>query len=492
MAQTGRQLTGWDAATWRTAAADPALRSTVVAVALLDSTPNWKRLRSRIDRLTRLVPVLRQRPIRGTFGISAPRLAVDPDFDLDLHLHRLTLSGTGTWAGMLDVARRLSLSDFDRNRPLWEMVLVEGLPGRRSALIVKLHHTIADGKAAVLIGLSLFELTAEPNPDEPPAPDAPEAAEPSMGEISIADINDNVRRGLAAAERAAELFADLARGTLSDPVGTWSQALATLASVGRFTAVPEGPLSPLMTERGTTYHFGAFDLPFKGLRDAAKSRDMSVNDAFMAAVSLGMERYHVRHGVVVDDLRFNVPISLRGDAGDTTAQASNAVTIARFELPVAGLTVDERMAAAHDSVERWRNEPALRLADPLAEVSWVIPVPVLTQAARASDVTTSNVPGPPIPLYLAGSRVVGMYPLVATIGAAVNITMVTYDGSAFIGVSADDRAIADLDDLLDDVRSGFATVTGHPVGPADPVARPRKGDGTPKARAVRAADKAAR
>ena len=165
----------------------------------------------------------------------------------------------------------------------------------------------------------------------------------------------------------------------------------------------------------------------------------------MAAVGAGLDRYHARHDQPVDELRFNVPISLRGDPGDRSGRAANAVTIARFLLPIAGLTVEERMASAHEQVDRWRAEPALRLADPLADVSLLVPVPILAQAAKTSDVTTSNVPGPPIPLYLAGARMVGAYPLVATIGAAVNVTMVTYDGSAFVGLSADDRAVPDLD-----------------------------------------------
>jgi diacylglycerol O-acyltransferase / wax synthase len=481
----GRQLTGWDAATWRTAEQDPTLRSTVVALALLDSAPSWKRLRARIDRLTCMVPVLRQRPVRGAFGISAPRLAVDPDFDLDLHLHRFTLPRKGSWAALLAEARRMSLSDFDHNRPLWEMALVDGLPGKRSALLLKLHHSIADGQATVMIGLSLFELGTDPNPDEPAAPPPPEPEDASAADVSLADISDNVRRGFAVAERAVDVVGDLARGTVTDPVGTWSQALGLLTSVGRFANMPDGPLSPLMTGRSTTYRFGAFDLDFAGLKAAAKLRDCSVNDAFMAAVSGGLDRYHARHGMPADDLRFNVPISLRGDPGDRSAQASNAVTIARFVLPVAGLSVAERMETAHAAVSHWRDEPALRWADPLAEVSWLVPVPILAQAARASDVTTSNVPGPPIPLYVAGARVVGMYPLVATIGAAVNVTMVTYDGSAFIGISADDRAVPDIADLVEDLRSGFAAVTGGPVGPADPLTKPDPSSATPKAREVR-------
>jgi hypothetical protein len=80
---------------------------------------------------------------------------------------------------------------------------------------------------------------------------------------------------------------------------------------------------------------------------------------------------------------------------------------------------------------------------------------------------------------------VGAYPLVATIGAAVNVTLVTYDGSAFVGISADERAVPDLDELVEDLRAGFAEVTGGRVGPADPLAAGHRGDGTPKARAVR-------
>jgi len=483
----GRQLTGWDAATWRAAAADPSMRSTVVALVVLDQAPSWKRLRKRVDRLTRLVPVLRQRPVRGTFGIVAPRLAVDPDFDLDLHLRRYRLPGKGSWAGLLAEARRLSLSDFDHDRPLWEIVVVEGLPGKRAAVMVKLHHAIADGQATVMIGLSLFELAAESNPDEPEAPPPPEAEEFSATDVSLADIGDNLRRGAAAAERAAGALGAFARGTLSDPVGTWTGAWNTAGSLSRFTAMPDGPLSPLMTQRSTTYHFAAFDLPFDQLKQSAKSRNRSVNDAFMAAVGAGLDRYHARHEQVADDLRFNVPISLRGDPGDRSGQAANAVTIARFALPVAGLSVGERMDDAAAAVTHWRDEPALRLADPLAEVSWLVPVPVLAQAARASDVTTSNVPGPPIPLYLAGARVVGMYPLVATIGAAVSVTMVTYDGYAFIGISADDRAVPDLTELVQDLRAGFAEVSAGPVGAADPFAKAGAKDATPMARAVRVA-----
>lgn len=467
----GTQMRGWDAATWRTANADPTMRSTVIALTLLEAAPDWARFRERIERLTLFVPTLRMRPLFGAMGLSAPRLAVDPDFDVDLHLRRYRLPVGSGWRDLLDDARRMSLTDFDHNRPLWEAALVEGLPGDQAAFLLKLHHSIADGQATVMMGLHLFDLGPDPTPGEEPPPDAPAAEDVRVRDVTYANLADTMRLGTDLAVSSLRGAIDFVRGTVTETGATWGRAWNTVTSIGRFTAVPDGPLSPVMSGRGTTYRFAAFDLPFVGLRNAAKENGFNVNDAFMAAVAAGMDAYHRRHGVVAEELRVAVPISLRGDAGDRTGQASNAVSIARFPLAVAGLTPLEHMEQAHELVARWKAEPAIRLADPLAEVSWFVPVPMIAQAARTTDVTTSNVPGPPLPLYLAGVRMLAAYPLVATIGSAVNITMVTYDGGTYIGLSADERAVADVDDLVDDLRSGFQTVTGGPVGPADRYAQ---------------------
>lgn len=456
----GTQLRGWDAATFRTASGDPTMRSTVVALTVLERAPEWERLRARVERLTLCVPTLRKKPLYGLLGVSAPRLAVDPDFDLSVHLRRYRLPEGATWQDLLDDARRMSLTDFDPDRPLWEAALVEDLPDGRAAFLLKLHHSIADGQATVLMGLTLFEFAADSDPNEQPPPPAPDAEDVSQRDISTANLTDTVRKGVEVVETVGRGLVGFAKGTLTSPQRTWEQAWETLSSIGRVASVPEAAMSPVMVGRGTTYRFAAFSVPFAGIRAAAKANGGSVNDAFLAAVAEGMDAYHRRHGVVVEELRINVPISLRGDAGDRSGQKSNAVSIARFPLSIAGLTVAEHMQQAHSLVEEWREEPAIRLADPLAEVSWFVPVPMLAQAARASDVTTSNVPGPPMPLYLAGVRVTEVYPLVATIGAAVNVTMVTYDGTAYIGISTDDRAVRDPQELVADLEAGFATVTG--------------------------------
>jgi len=266
------------------------------------------------------------------FGLSAPRLALDPDFDIDVHVHRYCLPEGSGWSDLLDDVRRMSLTDFDRNRALWEAVLVEGLPGGESAFALKLHHSIADGQATVMMALSLLELGPDGNPEAPPTPEVPRGEDVSVLDIARANVVDNIERLRGGAENALRAGGQVVLQALGDPGAAANVVRQTVESIGKALSVPEAPLSPLWTDRGTTYHFGAFEFPFEDLKHAAKSRGFSVNDAFMAAVTSGVDRYHERNGATASALRVNVPISLRGDAGDRSAQASNAVAIARFDL----------------------------------------------------------------------------------------------------------------------------------------------------------------
>jgi hypothetical protein len=116
-------------------------------------------------------------------------------------------------------------------------------------------------------------------------------------------------------------------------------------------------------------------------------------------------------------------------------------------------------------------EPALKLADYMAELSRFLPPELVSAAAQTSDVTASNVPGVPVPVWLAGARVERMYPLVGTIGSAINVTMLTYDGVASVGISSDDAAITDRKELIASLRHGFAEVIGADALTGDPLSR---------------------
>ena len=151
-----------------------------------------------------------------------------------------------------------------------------------------------------------------------------------------------------------------------------------------------------------------------------------------------MGEYHRRLGHPVGELNMNMPISLR----KSNDHAQNAVSIAHFQINTAEDDPIKLMDEVHRTVTAWRAEPALHLADQLAEISRFIPFEVVSAAATASDVTASNVPGPPVQVYLAGAAVEQMVPP-PPIGAAVFVALLTYNGEATIGVAMDDAAVGD-------------------------------------------------
>lgn len=462
-----KKMSSWDFATWRLASDDPVMRSTIIGLLLLDSAPDWDRLVDRFDRASRTAIVLRQKVVEGPIGYETPRMVVDSDFDLSFHLRRFRMPARSRWADVLEDARRQSMTDFDRDRPLWRVTVLEGLSDGKAAVIVKLHHAIADGQGAMMLGAALFDFAAG-TVDLGPMPPEPTPAEAEAAGLD-AVIKDNLGW---VSKTAADVISGLgpaALAAMKDPGATANRVLKTAGSMLRMTKIPLGPLSPLMTQRSTNYHFDTFDMKFADIRAKAKAQEATANDVFLAAIAEGLGEYHRRMGKPVDKLRVNMPISLRKPGGGM----ENAVTIARFELPVEESNPIELMAEVGQTVKRWRKEPALAMADQLAELSRLIPPELISAVAQASDLTASNVPGVPVPVWLAGARVSRMYPLVATIGAAVNVTMLTYNGTASVGISTDDAAVDDREELIRCLRAGFRTVTGKSVGTGTPLTRRR-------------------
>ncbi len=461
---TTERLSGWDYATWRSASEDPIMRSTMIGLLILDKAPDWQTLVARYERASRIVPILRQRIVEGPVGIANPRLVVDPNFDLSFHLRRFRVTEGTAWQDVLDECRRQSMTDFDNDRPLWRVTLLEGLPGGRSALISKLHHAIADGQGAMQLGAAIVDITAE-QPDLGPMPDAPEPVALTPRGFAEIMVQDNAEWVIDTAAHIVKGAVPALLDALTSPHETVERISETVSSLARMMDTPTSPLSPLMRKRSINYHFGTFDLPFSDLHTAAKSRGNTINDAFLAAVSMGMSEYHTSLGAPVDELNINMPISTRKKG----KEAQNAVTIARFELPTNVSDISALMNQLQASVKRMRAEPAVDYTNQLGEISRFIPRELLTVAAQASDVTASNVPGPPIPVYLAGAKVEAMVPLPPPIGAAVFVALLTYAGTATIGVAMDDAAITDRDLLMSCLRDGFADVVGKPVSDANPL-----------------------
>jgi hypothetical protein len=212
-----------------------------------------------------------------------------------------------------------------------------------------------------------------------------------------------------------------------------------------------------MRGRSLTFHFRTLTVPIGDLKAASKLVDGKLNDAFVAAVLGGLRRYHDRHDAPVDHLRMTMPINVRRD--DTSDLAGNKFAPARFAVP---LDIDdpvERMRSVKELVRRQRAEPALALTDALAGILNRLPTTLTTAVfgsmLKGIDFVTTNVPGAPMPVYLAGAHIEHMFAFGPPSGSAANVALLSHLDQAHIGVNTDAAAVPDPDVFHDCLEEGF-------------------------------------
>lgn len=440
---------------------DPQLRSTITTVWILDQMPDESRLMDKIERASRIVPRLRERVSSSQFSMAPPRWEVDPDFELDFHVRRTRLTGKGTMRDLLDTAQLFGMQSFDRDRPLWEMRLVDGLDGGRTALLMKLHHALSDGVGLVRMTTSMVERGREPESgDLEPMPEPPPVHLMTQAERFLDAVDHERRKQSDRVKRTwnalSEGIADVAR----DPVGAAKDLSGALGSVGRLLKPISAPSSPLMTGRSSRWRFDTLRVPFKPAKEAAHRAGGRLNDAFVAAMTGGMRLYHEAHNAVAEELRMTMPINMRDTSGPT--KAGNQFAPVRFMVPIGIKDAVERMTVIRELVHKQRDEPALPIIEEVASLLNRFPTAMTTalfgSMMKGVDFVTSNVPGPPFEVYVCGAQVEQIYGFGPLSGAAANITLFSYNGDLGIAVNTDRAAIPDPDVFLECLERGLAEV----------------------------------
>jgi diacylglycerol O-acyltransferase len=216
-----------------------------------------------------------------------------------------------------------------------------------------------------------------------------------------------------------------------------------------------------MAERSQNVRLGVLSVRVDELKQAAHAAGCKLNDAFLAALAGGWRLYHEYHGVRQNTLQLSFPINLRTD-GASEGGAGNQVSVGRDLIAINEKDPVVRMRTCRDMVARERAAPASQHMDLAAAAMNAVPPalfgPFASWAARSNDFIASCVPGLPVPLYLAGSRIDALYTFGPLAGAAANITLFSYRDVAYIALTVDPAAIPDQDVLLACMRRGFGEV----------------------------------
>jgi WS/DGAT/MGAT family acyltransferase len=451
--QFDRKMSDAEGLMWRLEK-DPHLSSTFAAVTILDRPPDFDRLLSRMERAVHVVERLGQRVQPAPVNISAPTWVSDSNFDLRYHVRHIALPKPGTMRQLLDLASLIACDPFDRTRPLWQFVVVDGIRGGKSALIEKLHHTITDGEGSVKLSLQFLDFQRDA-PDPPPIDraqldDTPPPPNASSGDVFHDLLAGSFRLPLGIVRQVMDL--------LSDPTGipdASSAAADTVRGVVNQLGDTEQARSPLWTERSLKRRMEVLRAPFADTKAAAKRLGGTLNTAFLTAAAEAAGNYHTRMGSPVEELRASMAISTRSEGS-----GSNAFSLVRMLVPTGEMPIAERFTWIQAAAGAARDSNSTASLETLAAVASALPTSLITRLARQQaqtvDFATSNVRAAPVPMYVAGAEILQNYAVGPLGGVAYNLTLLSYNHSLDMGVNIDTAAVTEPELLRECLEKAFA------------------------------------
>lgn len=400
------------------------------------------------DRL-HLASVFTKKLARMPLDIANPVWVEDDDLDLDYHIRQVSLPRPGTREQLEAYVGRLHSSLLDRSRPLWEFYVFSGLGSGQVGFYTKIHHAALDGQGAIVLAQALLDVTPVPRAVEAPPPHPRAPYQPPAARMLRAALGDTVAQ-CARLVRGVPTGLKVAAGLLAPTRGEDGR-LRILP--GAMSLAPRTPLNVSITNQRA---FATVSIPVREALAVGKAFDATLNDAVLAIVSGALRRYLDEHGALPEaPLVAAVPVSLRAE-GDTAMNNQVSMLLMKIATDVAD-PAERVRAIVKASSKLKRNAASVRSVMPTEfpslGVPWLMSALVaLYGRARLADtlpplanLVVSNVPGPRMPLYLAGARMVTNYPVsIVTHGLALIVTVQSYSGSLDFGIIACRRAMPDI------------------------------------------------
>jgi diacylglycerol O-acyltransferase len=472
----------------------------VASVSVFEGIISLDRCLEFIDSKLRLIPRYRQRVVTPVYNIDLPSWENDPEFDLRSHVREVALE-QGTEAEFKAVAGQVLSTTLDRRRPLWDFTLVHGLNGNRTGAILRMHHCLADGIAGVGLLNTLLDSSPNPRPSpkpgHSPAPPTRPATESSLLNDLVSSYISGIKRILAAETDVLTMAKQMAGAVAGKEAGA-SEPPASAPAKGKGIPLVD-EVQRLLPELATSarlpfnlvcrgpQQFNYAEIPFAEIKAIKDTCEATVNDVVLTVVTSAVRRYAEEHGVPLVGrlLRIVVPVNIRGEA--KASEFGNRITFFPVDIPLDIADPRKLLEAVRAAVARARSTHLAELVGLLGTVLGAIPTvfqaligPFFSQLPLSlCNLICTNVPGPTMPLYFAGHRLLSCYPYVPIGGEmGMNCAVLTYDGVAYFGFTGDTHAIPDLHRLDGLLRTSFTELRKA----AGVRSRPRRKRARPKVR----------
>jgi diacylglycerol O-acyltransferase / wax synthase len=431
--------------------------------------PGPNEVKAAVSAQLPLVPRYRQKVRFVPLALGRPAWVDDPYFNLDYHVRRTALPAPGGHTELRNLVGRVMSQQLDRNKPLWELWVAEGLGDGGWALISKVHHCMVDGIGATDLLSLILDDERDPDSSKAPTDDWEPQPEPSSAELvahslrlRAADPYEITRTAVATVRgprRVAKQAAAATRGFVN---------MRNLLSPNDFSTL-NGPIGPHRTWEWARARLS----DIKAIR--AEHEGTTINDVVLAVITNGFRELLLSRGESVNGqiIRTLVPVSVRTES--ERGVPNNKVSAMFAELPVHIEDPGRRVQALHDQMQHLKGSGQAIAAERLTAMSGFAPGMLLALAGRVAtrlpqssiNTVTTNVPGPQKPLYLAGRRMLEAFPFVPLGGhVRIAIAIFSYDGGINFGVTGDLDTSADIDLLCRGIEKGVEQLLGRPASPA--------------------------
>ncbi len=426
------------------------------SVAIYDGTIDFERAYTSINARMHTIPRYRQRTLIPPFYAGHPTWEDDPGFSLDRHLTLLELQPGTSMEQLSEISSAIFEEPLPRDRPLWAMTLITGLQGDRSAIVSRVHHCLVDGVSGIELLLAVLDLVPNPEPTPQPA----EPWEPKTAPNPMESWGEAVFESWAAGVRN---FAE-AQQNLLDPRAQFRSmtSFARAVEIALPTAFRRAAPTPWNKPIGGKRRAAWTEMNFQEVRCIRSRLGGTVNDVVLTVLGGGLGRYLQGKGVNTDGmkLRFMIPVNVRSES--ELGALGNRVSMMLPDIPVGIANPADRLVAVRGEMERLKAQEQGNAFESFSRASANLPAVVHALAGMAGipggaiNLVCTNVPGPLIPLYCVGHRMLAHYPMVplaADLGIGVGIT--SYDKDLFMGIMSDSDLVGDVETIRDYISAEF-------------------------------------